>query len=458
MGDSIFKRAGQWISNTPLRSLDQAYQAALQIQSIEEKHFQGDKIHSSPDHSDNVSQYFQGQLRKQLSTIEVRLAEFRTSNALTTPPQDNHQTSNASEFHNGSRQSSQEEMILEKLQLIDDVTRRYSKSEERKEREAARQSLSSQESASALVPEQNGSDPQHPLTLPASKTNVMANPPPPSSSQKRSTSKNYKTSKTGILPRSILRTFDRLRREFSPDYEEEVITDFRTSRAKTMTSIRFLVLLAFLPLLAQIISKNFIFGPLVEHFREHDPQQVVLSQEYQEEALAEFQYFKEQLELQHLIAGDTSEERDPNQEEVLRNQALDILSKYAYRSAEGLKNVFADLLSLGVFAWLIFIGREEIDILKSFLDQIIYGLSDSAKAFIIILFTDVFVGYHSPHGWEVLLESMARHLGLPENREVIFTFIATFPVFLDTMFKYWIFRYLNRVSPSAVATYKTMND
>jgi len=47
---------------------------------------------------------------------------------------------------------------------------------------------------------------------------------------------------------------------------------------------------------------------------------------------------------------------------------------------------------------------------------------------------------------------------LPENRDLIFLFIATFPVLLDTVFKYWIFRYLNQVSPSAVATYHEMNE
>ena len=40
----------------------------------------------------------------------------------------------------------------------------------------------------------------------------------------------------------------------------------------------------------------------------------------------------------------------------------------------------------------------------------------------------------------------------------IFLFIATFPVILDTIFNYWIFRYLNRISPSSVATYKNMNE
>ncbi|MGB3571772.1 MAG: proton extrusion protein PcxA, partial [Phormidesmis sp.] len=102
--------------------------------------------------------------------------------------------------------------------------------------------------------------------------------------------------------------------------------------------------------------------------------------------------------------------------------------------------------------------KDQVATLKSFIDEIVYGLSDSAKAFIIILLTDTFVGFHSPHGWEVLLEGVADHLGLPANRNFIFLFIATFPVILDTVFKYWIFRYLNRISPSAVATYKTMNE
>jgi hypothetical protein len=76
----------------------------------------------------------------------------------------------------------------------------------------------------------------------------------------------------------------------------------------------------------------------------------------------------------------------------------------------------------------------------------------------IILSTDVFVGFHSPHGWEVLLELGLRHIGLPESPNFIFLFVATFPVVLDTVFKYWIFRYLNQISPSAVATYRNMNE
>jgi CemA family len=60
--------------------------------------------------------------------------------------------------------------------------------------------------------------------------------------------------------------------------------------------------------------------------------------------------------------------------------------------------------------------------------------------------------HRSGFGWT------AKHLGIPENREFNSLFIATFPVLIDTVFKYWIFRYLTGQSPSAVATFKTMNE
>jgi hypothetical protein len=56
-----------------------------------------------------------------------------------------------------------------------------------------------------------------------------------------------------------------------------------------------------------------------------------------------------------------------------------------------------------------------------------------------------------------LLEGISEHLGLPAQQKFIDLFIATFPVILATIFKYWIFRYLNRVSPSSVATLRNMN-
>ena len=87
-----------------------------------------------------------------------------------------------------------------------------------------------------------------------------------------------------------------------------------------------------------------------------------------------------------------------------------------------------------------------------------FELTDDNKAFLLILFSDTFVGFHSSYGWEILLENLLKHFGLPEDRSFIFSFVATLPVLLDTLFKYWIFKHLNAISPSIVSTYHKMNE
>jgi len=329
---------------------------------------------------------------------------------------------------------------LEKLQFIDQVTSRYKRPTRKSQPISASISTS---------PE--------PLERPEQPTSTQPSSPDVSVKAGSGNGAAPVASKAAILPRSILRTASQIRRELSSQAEEELIQEYREARTRTLVSIRFLLLLAILPLLTQILSKNFLFGPLVDHLQQREPAIVALSHEFQEKALTEFEFFKERIEFERALHHQ-SPEWDLESADQLSMKAEELLKKYSRRNSEGLKNILADLLSLLVFGWLIFVGREEIEVLKSFLDRLIYGLSDSAKAFIIILFTDVFVGYHSPHGWEVLLGNLAAHLGVPENRDFIYGFIATFPVFLDTLFKYWIFRYLNRVSPSSVATYRAMND
>jgi hypothetical protein len=150
-----------------------------------------------------------------------------------------------------------------------------------------------------------------------------------------------------------------------------------------------------------------------------------------------------------------------SQEEIekrVKEKAIEISHEFRQRSEDAMSNVFADAIALGAFVVILLMNREAIAVLKAFTNTVALGLSDSAKAFIIILLTDIFVGFHSPHGWEVLLEGVAGHLGIAANRTGIFLFIATIPVILDTMFKYWLFRYLSRMAPSTLATYKEMND
>nr|YP_010132677.1 chloroplast envelope membrane protein [Sloanea sinensis]YP_010193891.1 chloroplast envelope membrane protein [Sloanea hemsleyana]QQH14346.1 chloroplast envelope membrane protein [Sloanea sinensis]QZQ53538.1 chloroplast envelope membrane protein [Sloanea hemsleyana]UGV23471.1 envelope membrane protein [Sloanea longiaculeata] len=104
------------------------------------------------------------------------------------------------------------------------------------------------------------------------------------------------------------------------------------------------------------------------------------------------------------------------------------------------------------------LGNEELFILNSWVQEFLYNLSDTIKAFSILLLTDLCIGFHSPHGWELMIGSVYKDFGFTHNDQIISGLVSTFPVILDTIFKYLIFRYLNRVSPSLVVIYHSMND
>nr|YP_010983179.1 chloroplast envelope membrane protein [Bangia fuscopurpurea]AKE98834.1 heme-binding protein [Bangia fuscopurpurea]WOJ51914.1 chloroplast envelope membrane protein [Bangia fuscopurpurea] len=263
--------------------------------------------------------------------------------------------------------------------------------------------------------------------------------------------------KVGPIPRSITNTFEKFRKELDPNGESEAIEEFRLSRHQTITSVKYILLLLISPVLVNQASKFFVFGPCIDYLWNQEQPKIFLNSSQEERAFAELQRFEEKIHFEVLLnpSEDISYEII---EKRVQLKARELGEYYANESANAVKNILSDILSITVFILLMITGQRQISIVKSFLNEIIYGLSDTAKAFLIILFTDMFVGFHSPHGWEVIIEVILRHLGLPESRDFIFLFISTFPVILDTIFKYWIFRYLNQVSPSAVATYHNMNE
>ena len=259
-----------------------------------------------------------------------------------------------------------------------------------------------------------------------------------------------------MLPRSLIGVVEQVRRQLDPDAEAGVVAGFRRRRDSTLVSLRILLLLILVPILLQQVSRTYVVSPLVDHFA---PSYSLLNYprpHLQSQAVRELRSYKDELEFEALI----SNQPQPSSEELqkrLIEKAKELQDQSNEESTHAIKNVFADIAGFFGFLLVCLLGQRDIQILRGFFDEVIYGLSDSAKAFTIILATDVFVGYHSPEGWTVLLDGVAHHLGLPAKENFILLFIATFPVVLATIFKYWIFRYLNRVSPSSVATLRNMN-
>ena len=380
---------------------------------------------------------------------------------------------------------------------------------------------------------------------------------------------------TGLVPRSIIRTFDRFRRQLLNGAESSVIQEFRVSRYQVLVSVKCLVTLLIIPLVVNFLTKTFFFKPLTEYLWNTQQNEIFLNLYQENRAFSELHDFEEKLffeslietqsapfkralplrsiqghqllarkEKEILVSADSSEnnrlpyaqpkdaycslksniltsKNNTSEENVIyktekkfepysnpadigkyqENQAsgrkralkqsqltpslsLDLIEDgqaglspfylenslsqkfqqktielaiyYNQQSIEAITNLFGDFITFITISFLFIWMEPQIIILKSFLTESIYSLSDTTKSFLLILLTDLLVGFHSPRGWEIFLEIILRHFGLPENQDFIFLFVATFPVLLDTVFKYWIFRYLNQISPSTVATYHNM--
>src|SRR4028119_84603 len=80
---SYLRSAQQWYLDTPERSLDEAYKAALLIKAIEDEHFNGKKIAPEfANYGGGVMAYFESELKKHLKTIRMRLVEFNASRGI----------------------------------------------------------------------------------------------------------------------------------------------------------------------------------------------------------------------------------------------------------------------------------------------------------------------------------------------------------------------------------------
>jgi len=145
-----------------------------------------------------------------------------------------------------------------------------------------------------------------------------------------------------------------------------------------------------------------------------------------------------------------------NTEFLFRKKTRELANHYNNESISALTNLLADFMGLLILLFLLVNMKMSLMNTTAFLSESFFSLKDSKKAFLMLLFTDLLVGFHSPRGWEVIFHFLFEHFGLPENHNIIFLLVGTFPVLLDALFKYWIFRHLNRHSPATVATFQAM--
>lgn len=261
----------------------------------------------------------------------------------------------------------------------------------------------------------------------------------------------------GLVPRSITRTLSRFQTELAGRSASLVLPEFRLAKYQAITSLQYVAFLIFCPWITLMICKIVFLEPLIENWWNTTQFQIFLSFSQEEKALKRLQQVEELLWLD-IIMADSSAKQPQDLSAQIHQRTIDLVETYNQESIQTILHFFTNFIFIFVIICLLIWGKKRLAILNSWVQEVFYSLSDTMKAFFILLFTDLCIGFHSPHGWEIFIGFILEHLGFSHNKHVISCFVSTFPVILDTVFKYWIFRHLNRISPSIVVSYHTMNE
>jgi hypothetical protein len=299
------QRAERWYLTTPDRALDRAYDAALTIQSIENEHFRGQKIalHNGNNLGQASFAYFEPELNRHLKELRLRLSEFRSSRqtvTFTNPQAANSQLNADREFQTPGhlRSASDRNLVqLEKLKFIDQVLVRY---------QSDRELFLSQ--AMVTVP------PKSRAVAPSFSSQTIegdrerefeaANRQSLNSASKIETM----TDSAGILPRSILSTINRLRRDLDPDGADDAVQDFQARRMRSKIAVRFILTLIAVPILVQLSVRNFVLtdrllpGQMIQRqFAIVNPARIFLNGEMTETALRSLAQYEERLKFENIL-------------------------------------------------------------------------------------------------------------------------------------------------------------
>jgi hypothetical protein len=520
-----------WVTNTPERAIDEAFEFAVDIKRLEEENFNGNRIANDGSFGSSVFSVFEIKLQKYLRTIKARLNFYKISAALPyLQPQSSSNLANAAiakyapnnqdldPVGNGQLSANQlggnsrKFSLYQKLAFIDYTLERYNESSDRPltidiDNVSSRSSAKSSVNTGNRQNELREEDEKFQMFKNAKTRNYRQTPQPVTPIEK------------SILPGSFFKAFERVKRNLSgsySEYERDIVEELRQSRTRINQALRYIVILVISVIAVQFLSKSLIFSPLINSFTDANNMSIKFSPAIEEKAFKALQSAKERIEFDFMIktivleqshlkqesvkaevgksetakhetakseaspkaetgksegskfevskseekATEPSEKKSHSEEveALIQQESLKILKKFNAASLDGVKNLLADITSAVVFYLFLLSGRKELNTIKEFLDEVLYSLNDNAKAFLIIISTDTFVGFHSSEGWDALLTVIFDHFGLPENKILAQSFISTVPVFLDGLFKFWIFQYLTQASPATATIYREMNE
>nr|WGO60143.1 envelope membrane protein [Aneura pinguis]WGO60229.1 envelope membrane protein [Aneura pinguis] len=262
----------------------------------------------------------------------------------------------------------------------------------------------------------------------------------------------------GLLPRSITRTISRFKAELTNQSKPLILREFGLTRYQALASLQYIGCLISIPSIISTLFQQYFSEPWIRYWWNNDQSQIFLAPAQEDKTLEELEGIEELSRLDKIIENSFFGTQSQGLGNGIHEKTIESVRNSNDNSIEIISHSLTDIIYLITLSGLFVAGEERLVISNSWAQELFYSLSDTMKAFFILLSTDSCIGFHSPHGWELAISFFLEHFGFVRDGRIISCSVSTFPVVSDTVLKYLIFRHLNRISPSIVATYHTMNE
>ncbi|CAL9781370.1 unnamed protein product [Musa acuminata subsp. burmannicoides] len=240
--------------------------------------------------------------------------------------------------------------------------------------------------------------------------------------------------------------------------DEGLLFEDRVFRYASISSAKFVALLILIPWILDFVVHDYVLMPFLDRYVKTVPlasQMLDVRRQQKLEMINTLKLERARLRLEVEIG------KSPplSDEEVwleMRYKAIELRDERRLENRRAFANIWSDLVYGITLFVLIYFNKSKVALLKVTGYKLLNNISDTGKAFLIILITDIFLGYHSESGWQVLVEIILDHYGLDVDEAAITIFICSFPVMIDACVKLWLFKFLPRLSPNVYNIFREM--
>ncbi|KAI3990237.1 hypothetical protein MKX01_037576 [Papaver californicum] len=240
--------------------------------------------------------------------------------------------------------------------------------------------------------------------------------------------------------------------------EDDLLYEDRVFQYALSNSAKFLAVLVLIPWILDFVVHDFVLMPFLDRYVKTVPLAAEFFDVRRPQKLEMVKALKIERSSFRLEA-EIGKSPPLSDDEIwleLRPKALELRDEWRLENRRAFANIWSDMVFGVALFILLYFNQSKVALLKFTGYKLINNISDTGKAFLIILITDIFLGYHSESGWQTLLEVMVDHYGLEVDQSAIVLFVCLVPVVIDACVKLWLFKFLPRLSPKVSNIFREM--